>query len=69
MGKFTGIKCPKCGKKGLHYPAHAHARGWKEYGIITCRWCKASWKSESLSEYIEQQKLLIYNEQLDTLIC
>ena len=38
---FKGIKCPKCGRKGLHHPDHTHAYGWKEYSKAVCRFCNA----------------------------
>ena len=42
--KFKGIKCPKCGRKGLHHPDHAHAYGWKEYSKAECRFCHARFR-------------------------
>lgn len=56
IGKMTGVKCPKCGKKGLGHPTHAHAQGYKEYGEVRCRYCKARWKTENIEKYIKQQK-------------
>jgi len=38
---FKNVKCPKCGRRGLHHPDHAHARGWKEYSKAACRFCHA----------------------------
>lgn len=36
---FKGVPCPSCGKKGLHYPAHPHAQGHKDFSRIKCRYC------------------------------
>lgn len=36
--------CPKCGRKGLHHPMHAHAYGFKEYTKAECRFCGARFK-------------------------
>jgi len=58
MGKFTGIKCPKCGKKGLIHPPHAHALGWKEYGLVNCRFCKSSWVTKDFDNYIKREKCI-----------
>ena len=41
---FKGIKCRKCGRKGLHHPDHAHAYGWKEYSKAECRFCHARFR-------------------------
>lgn len=41
---FKGIKCPKCGRKGLHHPDHPHAFGWKEYDKAECRFCYARFR-------------------------
>lgn len=32
--------CPKCGRKGVHIAAHAHAYGYKDRSRITCRFCQ-----------------------------
>lgn len=56
MGKFTGVRCPKCGKKGLYHPNHAHAYGWKEFGEVNCRFCKARFITEKIELYIKQEK-------------
>lgn len=57
IGKMTGVKCPKCSKKGLGHPPHAHAQGYKEYGEVRCRYCKTRWKTENIKEYIKKEKL------------
>jgi hypothetical protein len=54
--KFKSIKCPKCERKGLHHPEHAHAQGWKEYSEIKCRFCKTRFKTQYIEKYIESQK-------------
>lgn len=36
--------CPKCGRKGIGYAAHAHAFGWKDLGRAVCRYCRAAFK-------------------------
>ena len=36
--------CPKCKRKGLHFPMHAHAFGRKDYSRLECRFCKARFK-------------------------
>ena len=38
---FKGKKCPKCGRKGLHYAMHPHAFGYKDYSKVECRFCHA----------------------------
>jgi len=38
---FRGKKCPKCGRKGLHYANHPHAFGYKDYDRVACRFCQA----------------------------
>jgi predicted RNA-binding Zn-ribbon protein involved in translation (DUF1610 family) len=52
------VKCPKCGKKGLHYPNHPHAFGYKDYSKIVCRFCGARFKNSSLPEPIYDEDLL-----------
>lgn len=33
--------CPSCGRKGLHYPMHPDAYGWKDiFGAMECRFCR-----------------------------
>lgn len=44
MRKFQGVKCPKCGKKGLNYADHPHAFGWKDYDRVACRYCGSRFK-------------------------
>ena len=41
---LKGKKCPKCGRKGLHYAAHPHAFGWKDYERARCRFCRSTFK-------------------------
>ena len=41
---LKGKKCPKCGRKGLHYAAHPHAFGWKDYERARCRFCRSMFK-------------------------
>ena len=36
---FKGKKCPKCGRRGLHYAMHPHAFGYKDYSRVECRFC------------------------------
>lgn len=36
-----GHRCPKCGRRGLHFADHPHALGFKDYGTIECRFCHA----------------------------
>jgi uncharacterized protein YbaR (Trm112 family) len=36
--------CPKCNRKGLHFANHPHARGYKDYNKIECRFCKTIFK-------------------------
>lgn len=43
-------KCPKCGRKGLHYADHPHALGWKDYATVTCRFCHARFKKRTSRE-------------------
>ncbi len=57
MGKYTGIKCPKCGKKGLHHPDIlfcAYSYSYKDYDKVTCRWCRTFWNTKDIEQYIEQ---------------
>ena len=32
--------CPVCGKRGVGYAEHAHARGFKDYDRARCRYCR-----------------------------
>jgi len=55
--KFTGIKCPKCGKKGLMYAsAFGLGREFLNYGVITCRYCFARFNAEKLEAKIESER-------------
>lgn len=46
MKSFVGKKCPKCQRKGLHYPNHPHAYGFKDYSQVTCRFCHTYFKAK-----------------------
>lgn len=35
-----GKPCPKCGRKGLHFPMHPHASGYKDYDHVSCKFCQ-----------------------------
>ena len=48
MTKFPA--CLECGKKGLHYANHPHARGWKDYGYVVCRFCHTRFKVKDKSK-------------------
>ena len=56
MGKYTKIPCPICKRKGLHNPAHPHAYGWKDHGIVVCRWCNKRFDPNKLDAYLEQER-------------
>ncbi len=59
MRKFQGIPCPKRGKKGLRYPDHAHASGFKDYGRVSCRYCHGRWiANDKFDRYVEKQEKL-----------
>ena len=49
-----GKKCPKCGRKGLHFSDNPHAYGWKDYGSVTCRFCHGHFKIKQATEPTEQ---------------
>ena len=51
MRKFQGIKCPKCGKKGLSYAPHPHAYGWKDYDKVACRYCDSRFPVAHLTKH------------------
>lgn len=51
---LRGIKCPACGKKGLHYANHPHAQGYKDISAAVCRFCGKRFK---LTERNEKQAL------------
>jgi hypothetical protein len=40
------VPCPKCGRKGLHWPMHPHALGYKDHTAVECRFCHARFKVE-----------------------
>jgi hypothetical protein len=46
-GKYQGVPCPKCGKKGLRVPEHPHAFGYKNYGKVSCFYCNARFKEKA----------------------
>jgi len=46
-------KCPKCGRKGLHYANHPHAYGYKDYNRLHCRWCHGYFDADKLEKYIK----------------
>lgn len=52
--ELRAVKCPKCGKKGLHYANHPHAFGWKDYSAIECRFCNTKFNASKLIKYIEE---------------
>lgn len=41
--------CPKCGRRGLHYADHPHARGFKDYDRLNCRFCKSGFRIKEKS--------------------
>ncbi len=49
---FKGLKCPKCGKKGLHYAKHPHAYGWKNYDKVSCRYCEARFPAPQIEAHL-----------------
>ena len=53
--KFKGVKCPKCGKKGLSYAPHPHALGFKDYDRVACRWCNARFSAEKMEAHLTQR--------------
>ena len=50
--KFKGLKCPKCGKKGLSYAPHPHAYGWKNYDKVACRYCEARFPASQIEAHL-----------------
>ena len=36
--------CPKCGRKGLGYAPHPHARGHYDFSRMRCRYCRTMFK-------------------------
>jgi hypothetical protein len=46
------IPCPICKRRGLHYSDHPHAHGYKDYGVVVCRFCHKRFKAQLLSELL-----------------
>lgn len=54
---LKGIKCPTCGRKGLHFVPHPHAFGYKDYDRAECRFCHKRFKIKEENCPIVQQQL------------
>jgi len=54
---FRGIPCPVCTRKGLKYPDHPHAQGYKEYSRVKCRFCEKSWRlTDAMERHLESTR-------------
>ena len=49
---FLKIPCPKCERKGLHYPER-NAWGWKSFDVSECRFCYARFPIEEIKKLVE----------------
>ena len=52
--KYNSIACPICGKKGLGFPGHEHARGYKDYERVRCRYCDKTFNRDKLDAYLDK---------------
>ena len=50
------VPCPKCNRRGLHYADHPHACGYKDYGVIACRFCHGRFDADKLETRIKSEE-------------
>ena len=56
IASFRGVKCSRCGRKGLHFANHPHAFGYKDYDIVICRYCNGRFSADKVEARIDRER-------------